>query len=276
MIDLPLIFLGGLLGSSHCVGMCGGFAVTVGSNAANWRDNLLRQSVYSGGRLFTYAAIGAAAGYGGRRLATAVDLFDVRAVLAIVAGALLISQGLRATGLWTIAIKRYRGEKPPTESKLSPQPIASPVRPPGFKLPHCLRPGLLGSMLRRADLAGPMLAGMLTGFLPCGLVYAMAALAVSSGDLLTGLLTMICFGIGTIPLMLALGLGTSIVGATTRRRIFQLAGWSVVVTGALSLGRGAYALSTERFEPAKSNLPACPHCHNAAEPTIAPAPNGSP
>lgn len=275
MIDLPLIFLGGLLGSSHCVGMCGGFAVTVGSNAMNWRDNLLRQSVYSGGRLFTYAAIGAAAGYGGRRLATMVELFDLRAVLAIVAGALLISQGLRATGLWAMIARRYRRDKLAAEAQPSPGILAA-TRPPGFTLPHCLRPGLLGSMLRRADLAGPMLAGVLTGFLPCGLVYAMAALAVSSGDLLSGLLTMACFGVGTIPLMITLGLGTSMVGVTARRRIFQLAGWSVVVTGALSLGRGAYALSTERFEPAKSNLPACPLCHRAAEPTMAPAPNSSP
>lgn len=264
MIDFPLIFLGGLLGSSHCVGMCGGFAIAIGSKSADWRNNLLRQSTYGLGRLFTYTTIGAAAGYGGRKLVVAVNQFDVQAVLAILAGTLLISQGLRATGVTTMVASRLRRTPRSAEIPSSTDSQLVGKKPSGFKLPHCLSPGLLGSLLRRSDLAGPMLAGVMTGFLPCGLVYAMSALAVSSGDLMTGLLTMACFGAGTFPLMIAFGLGTSLVGLATRRRMFQFAAWSVVITGALSVGRGVSAFNVERSAPAKSALPPCPFCRTAA------------
>ena len=65
MIELPFVFLAGLLGSSHCVGMCGGFALTIGSAARLVRENLWRQTIYSAGRVFTYTWLGICAAYGG-------------------------------------------------------------------------------------------------------------------------------------------------------------------------------------------------------------------
>ena len=53
MIELPLVFLGGLLGSAHCVGMCGGFALTIGLGARDVAANVCRQLVYTAGRIFT-------------------------------------------------------------------------------------------------------------------------------------------------------------------------------------------------------------------------------
>ena len=68
MIELPLLFTAGILGSTHCLGMCGPFALAIGSQAPGWKSNLLRQLVYSAGRIFTYASLGAMAGFGGWRL----------------------------------------------------------------------------------------------------------------------------------------------------------------------------------------------------------------
>lgn len=267
MTDFALIILGGLLGSSHCVGMCGGFAVALGTSASSWRENLLRQSAYGFGRMFTYGTLGAAAGIGGRKLVLATNLFNVQAVLAITAGLLLVSQGFRATSLWE-RLKRFR-RSTPTALKARSLEIASSTvaRPSGSKSPVCLRSGLLGSLLRRSGIGGPALGGVMTGFLPCGLVYAMLALAASSGSLADGALIMVCFGIGTLPLMIGLGLGASLVGLANRRRMFQLAAWCIIVTGGMSLVRGANALTIPGRPSTERQPPACPLCKSAGEST---------
>ncbi len=99
MIELPLIFLGGLLGSSQRVGMCGGFALWVGIGSTSAAANLRRQLVYSCGRIFTYAAIGAMVGYAGLRFVQLVPpAVNLQAALAIAAGCLLVLQGMFSAG----------------------------------------------------------------------------------------------------------------------------------------------------------------------------------
>ena len=63
MIEWPLLVASGLLGSAHCLGMCGPFALAIGSRSSDWRDNMRRQACYSVGRIFTYAVLGAAAAF---------------------------------------------------------------------------------------------------------------------------------------------------------------------------------------------------------------------
>jgi len=238
MTELPLVALGGLLGSAHCVGMCGGFALRLGADAPSWRTNLARQAIYGGGRLFSYASLGAAAGYGGHKLVLAASVVNVQAYLAVAAGALLLWQGLKAVGLW---------------------PQRRSIRAGNFA---CLGPGLIGTLLQTRGFLAPLLAGVLTGLLPCGLVYAFLALAVAGGTLPMGMATMVCFGLGTLPMMTALGLGTALLGLAGRRRMLHFAAWCVVLTGTLSIVRGAAALTTAR--PAADAAPACPFCVEAA------------
>src|SRR5690606_8399132 len=84
----------------HCVGMCGGFAVMIGGGARNWRANLVRQCVYSSGRIFTYASLGAVVGYAGLRLADQMPrVVNAQALFAIVAGVMLVVQGLISAGV---------------------------------------------------------------------------------------------------------------------------------------------------------------------------------
>ena len=68
MIELPLVFVAGILGTAHCLGMCGPFALAIGAGASGWRGALGRQFAYTAGRVFTYGVLGAIAGYGGARL----------------------------------------------------------------------------------------------------------------------------------------------------------------------------------------------------------------
>ena len=87
MIELPFIFLGGLLGSAHCVGMCGGFALTIGLGAPGFASNLARQLAYTLGRVLTYSFFGVVAGYAGLWLShKAGTLVNVQAVLSMLAG----------------------------------------------------------------------------------------------------------------------------------------------------------------------------------------------
>jgi sulfite exporter TauE/SafE len=229
MNELPLVFLGGLLGSSHCIGMCGGFALTVGLGARGWTGNLGRQVVYSVGRIFTYAFGGAVAGFAGWRLTqTDLPLIGVQAGLSILAGALLVWQGSAAAGLRL----RRRGAAG-TGGCLAQSAFATFLRSPGWH--------------------NVFLAGVLTGFLPCGLVYAFLALATSSGNLLTGLTTMAVFGAGTVPVMVATGAGASLLSLAARKWLFRVAAACVVVTGLLSIGRGAAFL----IEPDPAACPLC-------------------
>ena len=106
MTELPLIFLGGLLGSSHCIGMCGPLALALGVTEERFVANLRRQLVFSIGRILTYGFGGALAAYAGWWLGRwPAAAFNVQAVLAIVAGAALVLLGLSGAGsLATIAI----------------------------------------------------------------------------------------------------------------------------------------------------------------------------
>lgn len=266
MSELPLVFLGGLLGSAHCLGMCGGFAIMIGAPARGLRQNLARQIVYSAGRIFTYAVLGGALGYAGLRLADRLSgLINVQAALALVAGALLVAVGLVSAGLVpqkvVVATSRW----------LPWNRHAAHLG--GAVTPGCLATGMLGTFLRAPGWGYVFLAGMLTGFLPCGLVYAFLALATSAGNPAAGMATMATFGLGTVPLMVLTGGAAALVTPAVRVRMLKVAAWCVVVTGIVSIARGVNAWE---LGP-RDATPACPLCteeasaeHSMAEQAVAP------
>jgi len=233
MIELPLVFLAGALGSSHCIGMCGGFALAIGAGAQGLRHNLWRQLIYSAGRIFTYATAGALAGYGGQRLAAAASAtINVQATLALLAGALLIGQGLLSAG------------------QLPRKPIVGGAAP-------CQANKAFRSLLSARSGTQVFLAGMFTGMLPCGFVYAFLSLAASRGSLPQGMATMVAFGLGTMPLMLLAGSGGSLLSLASRRRVLQVAAWSLILAGGVSIVRGAGHLRVGNYQGA-----GCPACQS--------------
>jgi sulfite exporter TauE/SafE len=216
MIELPMVFLGGLLGSAHCVGMCGGFALGIGLGAPSLAANVARQMVYTAGRIFTYSFLGVAAGYAGARLAGSVGAWiNAQAALCLVAGILLLGQGLLGLGLIP---RRFR------------------AKPSGG--PLCLAGTFVGPFLRSPRSSDVLLAGVFTGFLPCGLVYGFLALASSSASVPQGLLTMALFGAGTGPLMILAGAGGSLLSHVARRNVLRVSAACVMLTGLISIARG--------------------------------------
>lgn len=235
MMELPLVFLGGLLGSAHCVGMCGGFALSIGIGASGPWSNLRRQLTYTLGRILTYSFLGVAAGYGGFWLSRrAESLVNVQAALSMLAGTLLLVQGLLALGLWP------------------------PRLTPGWRFgaAPCLAGTFVGPFLAAPGWSNVLLSGVLTGFLPCGLVYGFLTLASSSASVLHGLLTMCAFGAGTAPLLILTGVGGSLLSRPARRHLLRVSAVCVLLTGVISLARGAMFVQM----PGSAALETCPFC----------------
>ena len=231
MIELPMIFMAGILGTAHCLGMCGPFALAIGGGAQNWPRAIGRQAAYTAGRVFTYVTLGSIAGFCGARLVEiSPSIVYLPAVLAIFAGGLLMYQGLLATGIM-------------------PRRLVGPADA------SCVAAGLFKHFLRPSNSSGVFLAGLFTGFLPCGLLYGMLALAMSTHSVLWGGLTMAVFGLGTAPGMILAGVGGRLLHVATRRRLFACAAWCLVLTGAVSILRGASFISAGAKPTA-----GCPAC----------------
>lgn len=237
--ELPLVLMSGVLGSAHCIGMCGPISVTMNLGTTTVGGAVTRQLMWSCGRVFTYAFLGMMAGFVGARL-TQSDLLpsqagmvQVQAAFAILAGLLLMLQGLLATG-W---LQRKRKRTGP-----------------------CVTASVFGKFLQGGSSAHVLIAGMMTGFLPCGLVYSFLALAVSSASIWKGPLLMTAFGMGTIPVMLVTGAGLSLASLTRRQQLMKAAAICVLVTGILTMGRGiAFAANSAAETPTE----ACPLCRES-------------
>lgn len=227
MLESLLIVAGGLLGSGHCLGMCGGFVLTLGSHAPRARSNLLRQLAYACGRVSVYILGGAFVGFGGWQLGRSA-VVNVQAVLSIVAGVFLIAEGFFSAG-W------------------APRPFASRNVCPGANI--------FATLLTAPNLSAVFVAGLVNGLLPCGLVYAYLALAASAGNLFEGALVMALFGLGTMPALVLTGLAGSLITRVWRRRILHLAALCMIVTGLVALWRG-----TTAWQRAADQEPACPYC----------------
>ncbi len=232
VLELPLVLLAGALGSSHCLGMCGPFALSIGSGAATWWGNLRRQATFSLGRIFTYTTFGAAAGFGGLRLSQAVPtMVNLPAVMAVVAGLFLIYQGLQSAGV--VGGRTGQAGSGP-----------------------CITGSFFSAFLHHPGRMRLFLAGMFTGMLPCGLVYGFLALAASSASMSRGAATMAVFGLGTVPLMIVAGLSGTLLTWGARQRLLRVAAWCVVLAGVVSIVRGAGFVQI----PGLVEAVGCPYC----------------
>jgi sulfite exporter TauE/SafE len=217
----------GVLGSAHCIAMCGGIAgaLSVSPGARATGPALARQVAYNLGRIGSYSVAGALAGALGIAFA---QLFGATGIMALRAAAalLLLALGLYLTGWWS---GLARLERLGARAWRHIAPLAARLRP-------------------RQSLAGALALGMLWGWLPCGLVYSALALAATSGDWRHGALVMAGFGLGTMPAMVATGLVAGRVGRLARavapRRVagvmlIAFGIWTFVASGAVAHLRGA-------------------------------------
>ena len=216
MVDLSLAFLVGLLGSGHCVGMCGGFAALLG-HAHPGRGLWASQSLYLSGKTVTYMAMGGLAGWLGG--AAAISLAGFQGLLSIALGLVLVLIGLGLCGVLRAL---------PLSGRISGY-FAQRLSPAITRLVQSNNPASLTGL------------GALNGLLPCGLVYGMLAKAATTGSAANGALTLAAFGLGTAPALLLVGtLGATLPPA--RRLWLQRAGGVLVIAlGVLTVTRAALA-----------------------------------
>jgi len=209
MLISALIF--GLLGSFHCVGMCGPIAFLLPVDHKNNVRKLGQISLYHFGRLSSYAIIGLLFGLLGKSF----SLFGLQQQLSILVGALMILVIL----LPYKKFSKYNGSKPIFK-------IVSKVK------------SNLGKQLKRKSPDTFYTIGFLNGFLPCGLVYMAVFGAIASGTALEGSLYMAVFGLGTIPLMTtAIYLG-NFINLNIRSKIRKAVPVFVILMGLLFILRG--------------------------------------
>ncbi len=218
---LLTVFIASLVGSLHCVGMCGPFvAFYSGSDNSAGMKRMVSHGAYSGGRLLTYALFGVAAGTVGAALDVAGSLAGFQRIAAVLAGATMILWGV-------LALLQLRGVRIFKHGTGNGR-IARLFRR-GFSLVSDKPPVVRASVV-----------GLLSGFLPCGWLWAFVVTAAGTGSAAKGAAVMAAFWAGTVPALLAVGFGTQLVSAPLRRHIPAVTAILLVALGLFAiLGRPA-------------------------------------
>ena len=215
MIDplLTMALTTGLLGSGHCLGMCGSLVAALAITDRDGRGSLLFQLLYHTGRIITYTLIGLAVGWIGSAFAFTDSFKDVTRMLLVSSDLFIILIGLGSAGLF---------------SYLNLLDLEFPE--PANALLAGVRQ-LLGG--RKALIALPL--GLLLGLLPCGFVYAMAIIAAQTAAPVKGGLVMLAFGLGTLPVLLFFGGTVSWLSTRIRNWMLRGAGLTVALMGCYNM-----------------------------------------
>jgi len=204
-------FVFGILGSFHCVGMCGPIAFMLPVNRTNTYIKISQIALYHLGRLLAYGMIGLAFGLIGKSL----YFFGFQQQLSIIIGLLMI----------IVVLIPYK-----TFSKYN---ASKPI----FKIISKIK-SALGIALKKKTPETFLTIGFLNGFLPCGLVYMAVFAAIASENSLSGGLYMAVFGLGTIPLMTTAIYFSHFLKGNMRQKIQKAIPVFVVLVGLLFILRG--------------------------------------
>jgi sulfite exporter TauE/SafE len=212
--NLFSIFLVGLLGGTHCAGMCGGIVAAVSLQLPGDKTQFPFHLAYNLGRIASYAVAGLLAGMLGAGTLLFADILPMQRVLYGLANLMLIALGLYLAGIWYGV--RY-------------------VEKAGNLLWKNLQP-FLRRLLPIHTLPGAFAVGAVWGWLPCGLVYSVLVSALASGSARQGGLLMLAFGLGTLPNLLAMGLFAQQLRSILQQR------WMRRTAGLLVMGFGVLGL----------------------------------
>jgi sulfite exporter TauE/SafE len=204
-------FLIGLFGSFHCIGMCGPIALALPVQQDNRFTLVFGRILYNVGRAITYAAIGVVFGLLGQSL----SLAGFQQTISIIAGVLILLMVFLPT-------------------KYSQQLY---LLKPAYGFTNFLK-RKFGALLKKKSVTSVFFIGLLNGFLPCGLVYIAVAGAIASGGYIEGAAYMFIFGIGTLPIMLAVSLLGNFISLNVRKKVNKLIPAFMIVLACLFILRG--------------------------------------
>jgi len=224
--NLTLAFVTGLISSfGHCLGMCGGIVAIYSARQAaqafadgtqpTMMTRILNLLPVHLGRITTYTFFGALIGLAGSLLDQAGGMMGWQGAFSVIVGIVMFLVSLSLLGIL-----------PPIEATLMSlsrggSPMAS------------MR-GLFG----KRSFLSTLTIGILWGFLPCGLVFAMLVLAARAQSMLGGALTMLAFGFGTIPTLLGFGLAANLISPKLRGRLQSVAAILLMLFAVQTVLRG--------------------------------------
>jgi uncharacterized protein len=226
---LALALVTGVISSfGHCLGMCGGIIAMYAAGqpalaAANGKRPGLLVRVRAlaplhMGRLATYTLLGALIGFAGSLLNKVGGLVGWQGLFSILVGIAMIAVALSLMGVL-----------PPVETLLASMMTASsPIK-------------RMRALFGKRSFLATLSLGILWGFLPCGLVFAMLVVAAGTQSPWAGALTMLAFGLGTVPTLLAFGLAANLISVKFRGRMQMFAGTLILFFAAQTILRGLAA-----------------------------------
>jgi sulfite exporter TauE/SafE len=235
----------GLWSSAHCLAMCGGLAIAAGQNTRDGagRSRLadgIQMLVWQLGRVSSYGLMGLIAGGFGGFFLSLGPVEVTQRIAMVLANLLLIGLGLHLARVSsTILILERMGQVIWQFIAPLAQKTLLPVR---FD-------GVLPAPPVYADWLRSFRAGLLWGWLPCGLTTSMVVTAAVSGSASSGGLWMVAFGLGTIPALWATAMASSQLAGFIRHDRFRLTmGWLMIVFGLWGLARALNLITLPWFD----------------------------
>ena len=201
----------GLVGSLHCIGMCGPIAVALPLGNKGWSYRFFGGITYNVGRILSYAALGAVFGL----LGQGIEMAGLQKWASILIGAAMVL------------------------SVLFPTLFKGKVKLEQIFFGYAGRMiGKFRKLFKISSIPSLFTIGILNGLLPCGLVYVAIAGAINTNSVVDGVIFMILFGLGTIPVMLAIPLLGNMIGTKVRKKYSGVLNVFIVILGILFILRG--------------------------------------
>ncbi len=209
---LEIGFFMGLLGSVHCIGMCGPLVMALPILHLSPIQKVTATFLYHLGKIMTYGLLGLVIGLFGKQ----IPFYNVQQHISIVIGVLIL-----VYVIWVFYLH--------------------PKRKLGFlKIDWIQKPvlSILGKLLNQNSVASFLLIGLLNGLLPCGMIYLALGSAWANQSVLQSGLFMIFFGLGTLPALLLVAFGGQLMGLAFRQKIQKALPYMLFCMGVLLILRG--------------------------------------
>ncbi len=225
-LELIPIFLFGLVSSLHCLGMCGPIVVAYSGHLITAPQRRLfspataAHLLYNLGRITTYSLVGALMGGMGKVLDMGMRLMGLQYAVTLAGGAVLLLLGAMQLG-WL-----------PRISVLSDNVL--------FRVQRLRR--FLQRLMAPDNFVGKYILGLLLGFIPCMLTYAMFIRAMATESVWQGARVLFFFGLGTLPMLFAVGMGASWMTHRFKRWGNRIAAISIFLLGGLLVFRAVKSM----------------------------------
>ena len=215
---ITAILVASLIGSPHCAGMCGPFVLfCVGTEKQSVKRHFAVQAAYHGGRLICYSFLGLVAGSLGAATNWGGDVLGYQRIAMMIAGILMLTFGILALlRILGVRIRKLSIPRPMADLFMRGQAFAQSRHP-----------------VTRA-----LLIGLLAMLLPCGWLYLFVIWAAGTGSPLAGMLVMMAFWAGTVPILTTVGIGAQTLLGPLRKHLPAAMAIVLIIVGGMVIQRG--------------------------------------